>query len=253
MLEDALELTLFERGTRVMQLTDAGKELLGEVRGMADAATQISRLAAGQSQSAAGTVRITCSDALATYELPSIVVSFQKKHPGIQIELFPTNEMSDLTRRDADIAIRHVRPQQPDLIAKRLDDLDIGFFASRDYLSSLGPMEAPEDFSVAQFIGYGSAERLVPQLKAMGIPATKNNFVAVSDNGPVMFELIRQGGGIGPLSVKLAKRYPELVRILPDVAIAKLETWLVTHRELHTSRRIRYTFDHLAAELFRNG
>ena len=87
----------------------------------------------------------------------------------------------------------------------------------------------------------------------MGIPATKDNFVAVSDNGPVMFELIRQGGGIGPLSVKVAERNPELIRILPEVAIAKLETWLVTHRELHTSRRIRYTFDHLASQLFRNG
>jgi len=129
-LEEALQLTLFERGTRVMQLTDSGSELLSHVQSMADAAAQISRVATGQSQAIEGTVRITSSDAMAAYSLPPILVKLRQVHPGIKIELAPSNEMASLTQREADIAIRHVRPEQPDLIAKRLTDIDVALFAS---------------------------------------------------------------------------------------------------------------------------
>ncbi|MDD9978945.1 MAG: LysR family transcriptional regulator, partial [Boseongicola sp.] len=130
-LEETLELTLFERGTRVMQITEAGTELLVHVQSMADAATQISRIATGQSQAIEGTVRITSSDAMAAYALPRCLISLRRAHPGISVELVPSNEMSDLTRRDADIAIRHARPEQPDLVAKRIADIEISLFASK--------------------------------------------------------------------------------------------------------------------------
>ena len=138
LLEEALQLTLFERGTRNMRLTDAGTELLSYVQGMADAATQISRVAAGQSQAIEGSIRITSSDAMAAYALPPCLISLRQKHPGISVELVPSNEMSDLTRRDADIAIRHVRPEQPDLIARQLGDFRVGLFAASDYLDRVG-------------------------------------------------------------------------------------------------------------------
>lgn len=113
LLEDALQLTLFERGTQIMRLTDAGTELLAHVRSMADAAPRISRVAAGQNQAIEGTVRITSSDAMAAYALPQCLIDLRNMHPGIMIELVPSNDVRDLTRRDADIEIRHVRPDQP--------------------------------------------------------------------------------------------------------------------------------------------
>jgi len=253
MLEEALQLTLFERGTRAMRLTDAGTELLTHVRGMADFATQISRVAAGQNQAIEGTVRITSSDAMAAYALPRCLISLRRMHPGISIELVPSNEMSDLTRRDADIAIRHVRPKQPDLIAKRLADIEIGLFASQSYLDELGPMNAPDDFSRANFIGYQNPERLVPQVSAMGIPVTKKNFGITTTSGSTMYELVRDGAGIAFLPIVVAEGRLGLRRILPDAPTFSMETWLVTHREIQTSRRIRLTFDHLSKELAKDG
>ncbi|MEL6640960.1 MAG: LysR family transcriptional regulator [Pseudomonadota bacterium] len=249
-LEDTLSLTLFERGTRVMALTDAGAELLTHVRAMADSAAQISRVAAGQSQTIAGNVRITCSDALATHALPRIVIALRKKHPGIQVELVPNNDISDLTRRDADIAIRHSRPEQPDLVAKRLADTEIGLFAAESYLADLGSISSPADLGQADFIGYQTAERLVPQMQAFGIPVTKDNFGVTTNHGPTMYELVREGAGITFLPAPLSQGQLGLKQVLPEVLPTfSLPTWLVTHREIQTSRRIRITFDHLAAEL----
>ncbi|MEM8539359.1 MAG: LysR family transcriptional regulator [Pseudomonadota bacterium] len=248
MLEESLDLTLFERGTRAMQLTDAGSELLSHVRWMADAASQISRVAAGQSQDIEGTVRITSSDAMAAYALPACLISLRKLYPGIHIELVPSNEMSDLTRRDADIAIRHARPEQPDLVAKRLKDIEVTLFASEAYLADL----AEADLSKAHFIGYGHRERLVPAINGMGIEVTKDNFVFTTNNGIVMYELIREGAGIGLLPISVAEGKFGLKRVLPDGPSFKMDTWLVTHREIQTSRRIRLTFDHLARELIKD-
>ncbi|WP_342076892.1 LysR family transcriptional regulator [Yoonia sp. SS1-5] len=253
MLEDALQLTLFERGTRVMQLTDAGSELLAHVRGMADAATQVSRVAAGQSQSVEGIVRITSSDAMAAYALPRCLISLRRTHPGISIELVPSNEVSDLTRRDADIAIRHVRPAQPDLVARRIADIEISLFASAQYLDALGAPATLADFAGADFIGYQQPERLVPQITAMGIPVTKQNFGITTSNGSTMYELVRDGAGIAFLPTVVAEGRLGLKRILPDAPTFNMETWLVTHREIQTNRRIRLTFDHLAAELDKDG
>ncbi len=248
-LEEALNLTLFERGTRIMQITEAGSELLAHVQNMAEAATQISLVAAGQSQAIEGAVRITSSDAMAAYALPRCLISLRESYPGISVELVPSNEMSDLTRRDADIAIRHVRPEQPDLVAKRIADIEISLFASKTYLSGLGPLNAPEDFADANFIGYQSPERLVPQIAAMGFPVTKSNFGITTSNGSTMYELVRDGAGIAFLPTIVAEGRLGLQRVLPNAPSFNMETWLVTHREIQTSRRIRITFDHLAKEL----
>lgn len=252
-LEEALQLTLFERGTRVMQLTDSGTELLTHVRGMADAATQISRVATGQSQAIEGTVRITSSDAMAAYALPPCLISLRRAHPGISIEMVPSSEITDLIRRDADIAIRHERPEQPDLVAKRLADIEITLFASESYLEELGQIDALEDFSRANFIGYQHPERLVPQISAMGIPVTRKNFGITTTSGSTMYELVRDGAGIAFLPIAISEGRLGLKRIHPKAPTFGMETWLVTHREIQTSRRIRLTFDHLAKELAKDG
>ncbi|MEO1239648.1 MAG: LysR family transcriptional regulator [Pseudomonadota bacterium] len=247
LLEDALDLTLFERGTRVMRLTDAGAALVAHVEGMADAAIQISRVAAGQSQSVEGLVRVTSSDAMAAHALVAPVVALRHMHPGIQIDLAPSNDMRDLTRRDADIAIRHVRPEQPDLVARRLPDIEIGLFGAASYLETLGAGSAPADYAAARFIGYETPARLVPQFVAMGIPVTEKNFAVVTSAGSVMYELARAGAGLALMPVAFAGAQVGLRRVLPDIAAFPMETWLVTHREIQTSRRIRIVFDHLAA------
>ncbi|MEM7059488.1 MAG: LysR family transcriptional regulator [Pseudomonadota bacterium] len=248
-LEETLGLTLFERGTRAMTLTDAGAELLAHVRGMAEAATQISRVATGQSQAIEGVVRVTSSDAMAAYTLPRCLIALRRAHPGITIELVPSNTISDLTQRDADIAIRHVRPEQPDLFAKRVADVSVSLYASASYLATLPPITSPEDLADAEFIGYEHAERIVPQLNALGIPVTGKNFGITSTTGSALYELARAGAGVALIARPDAENQIGLQPVLPDLPKIQIPVWLVTHREIRTSRRIRITFDHLAKEL----
>ncbi|MFT6024740.1 MAG: DNA-binding transcriptional LysR family regulator, partial [Ascidiaceihabitans sp.] len=117
-LETALGLTLFERTPRALLLTQAGTEVLAHFRSMGDAANRISLTATGQSQAITGHVVIAATNMMATHYLPPILKKIQAKAPELTIEINASNELSDLRRREADIAIRHVRPQDENLFAK---------------------------------------------------------------------------------------------------------------------------------------
>ncbi|WP_258319902.1 LysR substrate-binding domain-containing protein [Qipengyuania flava] len=235
-----------------MRLTDSGTQLLPHVRAMREAALQISRIATGQNQEAEGTVRITSSDAMAVFTLPALVVAFRQLHPKVSIELVPSNDRANLTQREADIAIRHTRPEQPDLVAKRLPDIAVSLFAAPHYLKGLPPLSTVEDLAAANFIGYESAGLLIPQMQALGIPVTRDNFGVTTSAGATMYELARQGAGIAILPAAVAEGQFGLKRAWPALPDMAVSTWLVTHREVRTSRPIRLAFDFLAAELGKN-
>lgn len=245
-LEDELGVMLFDRSGRSLSLTPSGLELLEHVRAMRDAANLVSLTASGQSQVIEGQVSLTATPVLATYHLPAILKRLRDEAPGIMIEIIASNEVHDLTRREADIAIRHARPEQPDLIAKLVGKTSAHLYASKAYLDKYGRPEKPEDLADADFIGFGHPERQVPMLNAMGIPLTTDNIKINTISGTVILELLRHGLGISFLTKDAETLVPDLEPVLPDLDPIPVPIWLVTHRELHTSRRIRLVFDHLA-------
>ena len=115
-------MTLFERVGKRLELTTAGLELLEHVRVMGAAAARTSLAATGKAESVEGSVSITASEAIATFLLPPILGRLRLEHPGITFELVVFNETRDLHRREADIAVRNFRPDQPDLIARKIRD-----------------------------------------------------------------------------------------------------------------------------------
>jgi len=248
-LEEDLGVTLFERVGRSLVPTAAGLELLDHVRGMAEAATRVSLSASGQSQAIEGTVTITASDGLSAFQLPPILKRLRADAPGIKVELVVSNDIRDLRLREADIAIRHVRPDHPDLIAKRLRDSSGHLYAMPDYLDRTGRPATLADLSNHDILGHGDDARMAEFLADFGVALTARNFVLSADNGLVVLELMKQGLGISALSREMAETAPGLEPVLPDQLIVPIPVWLVTHRELHTSRRIRIVFDLLAEML----
>lgn len=248
-LEQDLGVTLFERVGRSLVPTASGLELLDHVRGMGEAATRVSLSASGQSQAIGGTVTITASDGLSAFELPPILKRLRDEAPGIKVELVVSNEIRDLRLREADIAIRHVQPDHPDLIAKRLRDGTGHLYAMPAYLDRAGRPETLADLSSHDIIGHGDDARMAEFLTDFGVTLTARNFVLSADNGLVVLELLKQGLGITALSREMASTVPELEPVLPDQLGIPIPVWLVTHRELHTSRRIRTVFDILAEML----
>lgn len=245
-LEDSLGVTLFERVGRSLSLTEAGLDLLGHVKAMGDAAGQVSLAASGQSQSVEGLVIITASDLLSAYHLPPILDELRDRAPGIDIEVIASNEIRDLKRREADIAIRHVRPEQPDLIAKQVTGTSGHFYAAPSYIERHGRPEIVEDLADAVFVGSGDVTTYLRAIEPAGLPITRANIKYVSDSGIVAWEMVKQGLGMCIMTHELAALTPEVEQVLPDFPPMPVPIWLVTHRELRTSRRIRLVFDVLS-------
>ncbi len=251
-LETELGVTLFERIGKSLELTSSGVELLDHVRAMGEAATRISLAASGQSQAVDGHVRITASDVLSAYILPHLIPRIREAAPGITIEIVATNDIQNLQRREADIAIRHVRPEQPDLIAKLLGEAEGCFFAAPALLEKHGRPKSKADLARLPFVGLSDNDRLIKFMTDFGVPIDHDNISVSSASGVVAWELVRQGIGVGVMSSEVGRRTPDVENAIPDMDPIRFPVWLAVHRELHTSRRFRIVYDILSTALKRD-
>lgn len=245
-LEEALGVTLFERTSRALLLTQSGLELLAHFRMMGEAANNISVAATGQSEAVTGHMLISATNLMATHYLPPVLKKLRKIAPDIQIEIIASNELSDLRRREADIAIRHGRPKDENLFAKRLRDTTAHLFASRQYLDDVGRPKTLADLEKLTFVGFDQPELRLGLMASRGLSLTTANFNFSTSSATLALELVRQGFGIGILPTEIGAACPELEN--PSLAFEpiSIETWLVVHRELKTNRGIRLVFDLLA-------
>lgn len=250
-LEAELGVLLFERLGRSLELTAPGLELLEHVRAMGDAAHRISLTASGQSQTIDGLVRITATNVFAAYVLPPVIEELGRIAPQLEIEIVASNQLRDLQRREADIAIRHVRPAQPELIARLVAELDGHVYASSDYLERYGRPKSPTELTGHRIVSSGDHDEMIGYLKALGLEPTRENFRFGADCGLVMWEMTRQGLGIGLMASDIAAKTPEVERVFPHMEPMKFPVWLISHRELYTSRRYRLVYDLLADFLSR--
>jgi DNA-binding transcriptional LysR family regulator len=250
-LEETLGVVLFERAGRSLVLTEAGRDLLDHVRTMADAAGRVSLAASGQSKAIEGKVSISTSDVMAAYMLPPILKRLKAAAPRLEIIVVASNSLSDLRRREADIAIRHVRPDHPELMARLIREARACFYATPDYLNEAGNPRTLEELARADFISFGDRDQLATLFSGAGVPVSPESFKIGSANGVSAWQMVRQGLGVGIMAEEVAALTPEVVAALPDMEPFLYPIWLVTHRELHTSRKIRLVFDLLAEELLK--
>jgi DNA-binding transcriptional LysR family regulator len=248
-LESNLGVVLFERVGRGLKLTPTGLELVDYVRVMGEAANSVSLLASAHSTSVEGTVCISASEVDAAFRLPKIVTNFRRLYPGISIDIVASNTASDLRRREADIAIRNFRPTEPNLIARKVKDMDGGLYATPGYLQKLDDPTSIQDLNGAAFIGFDHSDNLIKALTAFGLSLAKENFPVVSESHLVQWQFVKEGAGIGIMTQDIGDHDPELVRVLPDRPPLVFPLWLVCHRELKTNLKIRLVFDVLLNEL----
>lgn len=248
-LEQELDVVLFERVGRGLSLTPSGLELMEHVRSMGEAANKISLTANGQSKNIEGNICISASEVYAYYLLPPIIAKLRNKYPGINIELVATNTASDLSRREADIALRNFRPTQLDLITKKVKIAPAQLYATPAYLKKIGMPSKLEDLDRADFIGLSNPQRLMQGLNEMGLNLSLKNFPLQTESHLVHWALVKQGIGIGIMPVDIGDNEPLVKRVLVSFKSIMYPIWLTTHRELKTSRRVRLVFDMLAAEL----
>ena len=247
-LEAELGVVLFERTGRTLELTEAGRQVLEHATSMQTAATALSLAAAGQTSTAAGPVSISCSDLVAVAWLPELLVRLRRDYPALELEVITTNSVSDLARREADIAIRHLRPDQPDLVGRKLADTSAGMYASAAYLDGVGALDDLSDLQRAVFIGFDRGEVMLHTLRSTGVALTHAHFPLIAASSVMQRALCRRGAGICFLLEPIGDADPELVRVLPELSLP-VPLWLVCHRELRTTLRFRVVYDALARHL----
>ncbi|TIQ37295.1 MAG: LysR family transcriptional regulator [Mesorhizobium sp.] len=250
-LEQALGVTLFRRGRRGYELTEAGSTLYERGRAVSEQANAFSLLALGSVEAIEGTVRIAASEVVAACVLPQMMARLGEEEPGIEVEIVASNQVENLLRRDADIAIRMVRPAQNELVARKVTDIPLCLCAAKSYLDRRGRPAKPGDLADHSLIGFDRSDEIIRGFTAYGIPVGRSHFRFRTDNQIVLWEAVRAGNGVGIGQEPLANRNPDLEKLLPEVPLPTLPVWLAMHRDVRTSMRIRRVADFLHEELKR--
>jgi len=248
-LEARLGAALFVRSPSGLIANDMAARLLEAAQSMEAAALSLVRTASADVEAVAGVVRITASEVMGAEVLPPMLAALMSRHPELVFELTLTNQVENLLRRDADIAVRMTAPTQGDLYARRVGDLKLGLYAHTDWLARHTlPLTLQDAIGSGALIGYDRDPSLIHALRNLGIEADRNTFGFRSDSDLAQLAALRAGLGIGVSPHIIATLHPGLNRILPDFE-HRLEVWLVAHRDVRGLARVRAVLDEMALRL----
>ena len=244
-LEREHGIVLFTRSPAGLTPTPIGRELGRHAQAMASAAEAFSRAASAEADAASGAVRITASEVIGVEVLPPILAGLRAAHPGLVIELGLSNRSEDLLAREADVAVRMVRPLQQALVAKRVGVVRLGLHAHRAYLEARAVPTSLADLKGHDLIGFEHETVGVRALRGRGLSFAREDFAFRTDSDLGQLAAIRAGVGVGVCQTGLARRDPDLVHLLPDTFGFDLETWVVAHEDMRHVRRVGLAFDAL--------
>ena len=248
-LEAQLGTPLFERTGRGVSALPAALAIADAARQMQQGAETIARTLAGQRDQTTGTVRITTSMVAATYLMPPVLAELHRQEPGIQLELVASNQLTNLLRREADIAVRMLRTEQSSLVARKLGTVGIGAYAHERYLDRAGTPRESADLARHTLIGYATDDQIERGFAALGLPLRRDSFAIRTDDQVAYGMLVAQGAGIGFVAHYNAAHWPGVRRVLPQLGIPPLPCWLAVHREIRSSKVVRTVYDFLADAL----
>ena len=243
-LEQRLGSPLFLRSPRGLQPTDLALELRPHLNEMAASASAAVRDASGAADSVVGSVRVTAAEMVCVEAIAPMLAEFHEAHPGTIIELMASNTTDDLSRREADIAVRMTPPTQSSLVAKKVGEINLAFYAAPAYLERHGSPTSFDELKEHAVIGFDSPAYSVRDLPGVNMEVTREIFTFRCDSDIAQFAAIRAGFGIGVCQDILGRRYG-LTSVMPGVSVFRMGCWIVMHENLRANRRMRLMFDHL--------
>jgi DNA-binding transcriptional LysR family regulator len=246
-LEAALGEPLFTRSQSGLRPTPLAAALVPHAEAMASAAGALRRAASGEALGERGAVRVTAPDIMGVEVLPPALASFREAHPGIDVELVLSNRTADLSRREADLAVRTFKPTQASLVARKVGVARVRLYAHPRYLQAHGAPRSLDALRSHPIIGFDTAAT-VRSLPKTPFEITRDLFAFRCDSDVGQYAALKAGFGVGFSQVGMAKR-DGLTPLLGDELGFDLGVWLVMHKDTKTSRRVRLLFEHLAAHL----
>ena len=243
-LEEALKTRLFIRRTNGCELTAEGEVFLASAERMETEMLAVQASLGHTDTAIAGTVRVGAPDGFGVSFLAPRMGRLIERHPALKIQLVPVPRSFSLSQREADIAITLERPEQGRLVSSKLTDYTLGLYASRDYLASRGTPCDIEALKAHPRIGYVEDLIFTASMNFSGevMRSWDASFEISTSIGQT--EAVRSGAGIGILHDYIARQYPELQRILPDVSIRRAY-WTTYHETARDLVRVRSVVDFL--------
>jgi DNA-binding transcriptional LysR family regulator len=250
-LEKLLGLALFTRSQTGLIPTEAALALRSDAEAMHSTAASLERAARGFGSGVRGAVRISASEVVGVEILPPMLAELHEAHPQLEIELVLSNKVQDLVRREIDIAVRMTSPKQDVLLATRVGDVPLGLYAHKTYVDQHGRPRTLSELTQHSLIGFDQETPFLRSARSSLSAWERDNFSLRCDSDLGQLALLRAGAGIGVCQIGLAKRDPNLVRLLADLFSFKLTTWVAMHEGLRNHPRCRATFDALVKGLRR--
>lgn len=233
-MEADLGVRLFERRPTGYVLTTAGEDLVGPAERAEEEITAAERRLAGQDAKLSGEVRVTLPTPVATNVLMPALVRFKEQYPGIDLEIVGSFAVLDLSRRDADVAMRFTNKPPEYLVGRRIPDFAYSYYASRDYLAAHDLAANPP---TAQWIGWNEGVAFPPWVRSSpypNIPATWG-----LNDISLQYAAARAGLGMAFLPCLSADADPVLARVPGADLKVPRQGWVLTHPDLRRSARVR--------------
>ncbi|PWK30764.1 LysR family transcriptional regulator [Pseudomonas sp. OV226] len=246
-LEKSLSATLFLRTSEGYALTAVGEAALAAVEKMERSALELQRQIQGLDDRLTGLVRVTTTDSMAIDFLIPAIARLHQQHPDVRVQLDASTQILSLSKREADIAVRNTRPDNPDLIARRIARWPVGLFASRAYVQANGVPEPGSAFEGHDLVVYQPYLQGNKEMTLVSEPLARGRIVSSLSSSLLVRRSIAAGIGLGEVPVYLGERdglvrlWPERTRPLP------YDIWLVTHADLRHTARVRAVIDEIVA------
>jgi DNA-binding transcriptional LysR family regulator len=237
-LEAALGLKLVDRRTRIPALTAEGDRIAGLVAQLEDVADAVARAARGLRPELGGEISISAPPTIANALIAPRLAGLRARHPALRIHLLGEKRIASLSRREADIALRLVRPTEAGVVTRRVGAFEFALHGARSYLAGRRSTEL-------ELIAFDEESDALPQQKWLLAHAGKRPIVLRTNDLESQVAAVRAGVGVAALPSFLARRYPELERVAIRARPITREVWLVVHDDLRGAPSVRAVMDFL--------
>lgn len=244
-LEERLSARLFDRGQTGYALTEIGEAIRTKAEDIEEAVLSVEREAFGRDLRATGKVRVATAEDIATFVIAPQLGAFRRSHPGIVLEMVASWDVVSLTRREADIAIRTVRPTQEDVVIRQAGVWNCAMYVSKSYAAERKLKPGGADFREVDLISWTEESTFHGgdwfDNHARGTPV-----VFAANSRHIQYAACKAGLGAAILPCLAADNDPNLIRLLPPKRVRSVDLWLVTHQDLIRTARVRAVVDFLA-------
>ncbi|MEM1231063.1 MAG: LysR family transcriptional regulator [Pseudomonadota bacterium] len=248
-LEAALGLTLFNRTKQGLTLNREGRALASQARAMREQAVAFERLSDGVRAAPLPRIRITVAELLME-TVPALLLPSLAAGPGagVPVEFLVANEQLNLLERQADLAIRHVRPQQQELICRRVGEVPMLACASKTYLERFGE-PTPDNLDGHRFIDGVEESRFQQGAAGVGVFIPDAGIVFRSESILAQRAAMLAGWGIAALPLPMLDELPDAVPVMDGGVAVAIDVWLVARPELRNTLQLKAVYDHVGDAL----